>query len=38
MCAAFMQQELGWSPERVEDEVAAVRRFYEIGAAAEIPG
>ena len=37
-CATFMQQELGWSPERVEDEVAAVRRFYEIGAAAEIPG
>ena len=32
-CAALVQQELGWSAERVEDEVAAVRRFYEIGPA-----
>jgi glycerol-3-phosphate dehydrogenase len=31
-CAVLLQQELGWSPERVEDEVAAVRRFYDIGA------
>jgi glycerol-3-phosphate dehydrogenase len=34
-CAALVQQELGWSAERVDDEVAAVRRFYEIGAPAE---
>jgi glycerol-3-phosphate dehydrogenase len=31
-CATLVQQELGWSPERVEDEVSSVRRFYEIGA------
>jgi glycerol-3-phosphate dehydrogenase len=30
-CAELMQAELGWSPERVEDEIAAVQRFYEIG-------
>jgi glycerol-3-phosphate dehydrogenase len=30
-CAELMQTELGWTAERVEDEVAAVRRFYEIG-------
>jgi glycerol-3-phosphate dehydrogenase len=34
-CAALAQQELGWSAERVEDEVSAVRRFYEIGEPAE---
>jgi len=31
-CAALVQQELGWSADRVEDEVSSVRRFYEIGA------
>jgi glycerol-3-phosphate dehydrogenase len=30
-CAALVEQELAWSAERVEDEVSAVRRFYEIG-------
>jgi hypothetical protein len=27
-----VQQELGWSAERVDDEVSSVRRFYEIGS------
>jgi glycerol-3-phosphate dehydrogenase len=31
-CGAVVQQELGWGPERLDEEVAAVRRFYEIGA------
>jgi glycerol-3-phosphate dehydrogenase len=31
-CAAVMREELGWSQERVEEEVATVRRFYEIEA------
>jgi glycerol-3-phosphate dehydrogenase len=31
-CAALVQQELGWSAERVDDEVSSVRRFYEIGS------
>jgi glycerol-3-phosphate dehydrogenase len=29
-CAAVMQEELGWSDQRVAEEVAQVRRFYEI--------
>jgi glycerol-3-phosphate dehydrogenase len=32
-CAQLVQTELGWSEERVEDEVAAVRRFYDIDRA-----
>jgi glycerol-3-phosphate dehydrogenase len=36
-CAELMQTELGWTAERVEDEVAAVRRFYDIGGIDE-PG
>ncbi len=34
-CAALVQQELGWSAGRVEDEVSSVRRFYEIGGPVE---
>ena len=34
-CAALVQQELGWSADRVEDEVSSVRRFYEIGGPVE---
>jgi glycerol-3-phosphate dehydrogenase len=30
-CAAIMAQELGWSAERVRDEMAGLERFYEIG-------
>jgi glycerol-3-phosphate dehydrogenase len=30
-CAILVQQELGWSDERVEDEIGAVRRFYDLG-------
>jgi glycerol-3-phosphate dehydrogenase len=30
-CADLVAQELGWSPDRVRDEVAAVTRFYELG-------
>ena len=30
-CAALMQRELHWPAERVADEIAGVRRFYELG-------
>ena len=33
-CAQLIQTELGWSEERVEDEVTTVRRFYDIAGAA----
>jgi glycerol-3-phosphate dehydrogenase len=33
-CARIMQQRLGWSEERVRDEVEGVDRFYAIGEAA----
>jgi glycerol-3-phosphate dehydrogenase len=30
-CAAIVARELGWSAERLRDEIAAVGRFYELG-------
>jgi len=30
-CAAIMARELGWSAERVSDEMAGVDRFYDVG-------
>jgi glycerol-3-phosphate dehydrogenase len=34
-CAAVMQAELGWGRERMDDELAAVGRFYAIGTGQE---
>jgi glycerol-3-phosphate dehydrogenase len=36
-CGAIAQQELGWSAERLEDEIAGVRRFYDIAPAPPAP-
>jgi glycerol-3-phosphate dehydrogenase len=34
-CAALMQRELHWPADRVADEIAGVRRFYEVGRLAD---
>lgn len=35
-CVEVLRRELGWSTERAADEVASLRRFYEIGKAAPV--